>query len=109
MAKEYVVDGATLKCSMGTGTSNLMVSASRNVLLRGKREANIGDCKPFTNIPSFDACNITSPPKACAPACAMWAGGKGDVLIQGSPALLNDSFVLCASGGGIITISDSGQ
>jgi hypothetical protein len=39
----------------------------------------------------------------------MWTGGKVDVLIQNLPALLDDSFALCSAGGGMITISDSGQ
>jgi hypothetical protein len=79
------------------------------VQLKGKNAANIGDAKPFVNIPSFGGCKITSPPKPCTPACAIWIGGKADVLIGGLPALLNTDILICAAGGGIVKIKDSGQ
>ena len=108
-SKEYVVEGATLQCALGTGSGNLTVMPQHRVKLRGKNKANIGDAKPFINIPSFGGCKITSPPKPCTPACVMWIGGKTDVLIQGLPALLNSDKLVCAAGGGLISITDSGQ
>ena len=109
VAKEYVVEGATLKCTLGVASGKLLVTPPHRVKLTGKNRANIGDTKPFANIPSFGACKITSPPKPCTPACAMWLSGKTDVLIQGLPALLNSDKVVCMAGGGLISITDSGQ
>ena len=109
MGTEYVVNGARLDCTMGLAPAKLIVLPSRNVILRGNRKANIGDCIPFVNIPSFGSCKVTVPPKPCTPACALWMGGKMDTLVQGMPALLSNSFTICPAGGGVITISDSGQ
>lgn len=109
MSKEYVVAGATLECSLGTVSSKLNVLPLNRVQLKGKNRANIGDAKPFVNILPFGACKITSPPKPCTPACVMWIGGKTDAIIDTLPALLNSDILVCAAGGGIIKIKDSGQ
>ena len=109
MSQEYVVEGATLECSLGVASSRLVVAPPHGIELRGKKRANIGDSKPFVNVPPFGACKITSPPKPCTPACAMWISGKADVLLQGLPALLNTDKLVCMAGGGLIKISDSGQ
>jgi hypothetical protein len=109
MPAEYVVEGATLECSLGVTSSKLLVAPPHGIELRGKNRANIGDGKPFINIAPFSACKITSPPKPCTPACAMWTGGKADTLLQGLPALLNTDKIICTAGGGLIRITDSGQ
>jgi hypothetical protein len=109
MSKEYVVDGAQLKCTLGVAPSNLCVLSQHRVQLRCKNRANVGDAIPFTNILPFGACKITSPPKPCSPVCVEWIGGKSDFLVEGLPALLDSSKLICAAGGGIITIKDSGQ
>ena len=109
MSKEYVVEGATLECSLGMAGSKLIVLPQHGVKLKEKNRANIGDAKPFINFPPFGACTITSPPKPCTPACAMWISGKADTLVQGLPALLNTDKLVCMAGGGIIQITDSGQ
>lgn len=82
MSAEYVVEGATLECSLGVASSKLLVAPPHGVELRGKNRANIGDGKPFVNIFPFSACKITSPPKPCTPACVMWVGGKADGSIK---------------------------
>jgi hypothetical protein len=109
MSNEYVVQGATLECSMGIASSKLIVAPPHGIELRGKNRANIGDSKPFVNILPFGGCKITSPPKPCTPACGMWMAGKADTLLQGLPALLNTDKLVCAAGGGLIKITDSGQ
>jgi hypothetical protein len=108
MSKAYVVEGATLECTLGVTSSKLVVTP-HGVMLTDKNGANIGDAKPFINILPFGACNITSPPKPCTPACAMWIGGKEDVHFEGLPALLNTDKLVCTAGGGMIRITDSGQ
>jgi len=109
MGKAYVVHGAQLECTLGVAPSNLVVLPVHRVQLTGKNKANIGDAKPFTNIMPFGACKITSPPKPCTPACAMWIGGKTDLLLDGLPALLDSDIIVCAAGGGVISIKDCGQ
>ena len=110
MAKEYVVDGAQLECTLGVAPSKLVVlPKAHRIKLKGKSRANISDAVPFVNILPFGACKITSPPKPCTPACALWIGGKTDVLLSNMPALLNDDFIVCAAGGGKISIKKSGQ
>lgn len=109
MADEYVVDGAQLECTMGVAPGTLAVLPQHRVQLKGKGRANILDCKAFVNISSFGACTVTSPPKPCTPACVKWLGGKADFLVDGEPALLKSCKVVCSAGGGMISITDSGQ
>jgi len=109
MSTEYVIEGATLVCSMGAASSKLVIASPHGIELRGGNRANIGDSKPFDNFTPFGTCNVTSPPKPCTPVCAMWSGGKADTLLQGLPALLNTDKLICTAGGGLISITDSGQ
>ena len=109
MGLTYVVDGARLRCTLGSGPASLRVLPSRTIILRGSFRANIGDSKPMVNIPTFGSCHVTSPPKPCTPACAMWIGGKTDVLVEKLPALLSNATLVCAAGGGMIRIDDDGQ
>ena len=124
MATSYVVDGAKLSCPMGSSSPNLKVVPPHNVKLRGSEKANIGDGKPMVNIPPFGMCkSMMNPavaaataaamgaltPQPCTPVCAMWLGGKTDVLIQNLPALLSNSTIMCMLGGGMIKIDDDGQ
>ena len=109
MGKEYVVNSATLECSLGGAPSNLVVLPVHRVKLRGQNRGNIGDAIPFVNILPFGACKKSSPPPPCTPACSRWIGGKTDVLIDGDPALLDSDVIVCSAGGGTISISDSGQ
>jgi hypothetical protein len=86
-----------------------MVVPPHRVTLRGSNRANIGDFKPMVNITPFGSCNVTAPPKPCTPACSMWISGKPDVLIEGLPALLDSDITICAAGGGVVSVSKSGQ
>jgi hypothetical protein len=123
MSKSYVVDGAKLKCTMGSSQSSLKVVPTHRVNLRGSAKANIGDGKPFVNVPPFGMCKSPANPAVaaviassagattqapCTPVCAMWLGGKADVLIEKMPALLSDSKLICGFAG-TITIEDDGQ
>jgi len=123
MGKEYVVMGATLECSMGNANSKLIVLPVHRVQLKGKFRANIGDGKPFVNVPPFGMCQSMSNPAVasataaasgvltpmpCTPVCTMWIGGKTDVLVDNLPALLNSDKLVC-SFAGMIKITDSGQ
>ena len=109
MAVEYVVEGATLECSMGVARSKLLVPQSHGIELCGKNRANVGDAIPIANIAPFGACKVTTPPKPCSPVCIKWSGGKTDTLLDGLPALLSTDKLICSAGGGVIKITDSGQ
>ena len=109
MGKKYVVTGATLKCAMGTKTSDLTVT-SHKVQINGKDRGNISDAVPLKNVAPFGNCLVVpSMPRPCMPACSIWIAGKSDVLVGKLPALLDSDITVCPAGGGIITITDCGQ
>jgi len=131
MAKEYVVHGARLECSMGEFSSNLKVSSKHRVKLNGKYKANIGDCKPLVNVQPFGTCRslvhpdaatatalaadagsddeLTPPPTPCTPACSVWIPTKTDCFLDGMPPLMSTDKAICPLGAGVISVMDSGQ
>lgn len=124
MAKEYAVHGATLECKMGDSKSKLKILPTRKEKLTGKRQANIGDAKPFVNVPAFGkcksminpavasataACNGKLQPMPCTPACSIWIGGKPDHMVEKMPALMKGDKAVCPLGAGMIKVTDSGQ
>lgn len=107
--ESYVVEGAKLKCSLGTTNSKLMMPTGHGVYIKGKKQANILDMKPMYNILPFCNCMKSAPPLPCTPLVAMpWLNGKLDVIIGSSGALIDKSTVVCPFGG-IISIVDDGQ
>lgn len=106
MSNSYVVQGASVSCTMGSVNAPLRTTPGRRVKLRGKERANIGDCIPLVNVGPFGVCKMTKLP--CTPACAVWMGGKTNVLVQGLPALLDNSKAVCPLGG-ILKFKDDGQ
>jgi hypothetical protein len=105
----YVVEGASLKCSLGGTSSQLKVTTGHGVDIKGKKQANIGDHVGGKNIETFGTCSRASPPPPCIMATAMeWVGGKETVFIGGKQALLNTSINMCMCGG-IIIITNDGQ
>lgn len=109
MGKTYVVDGAKLKCSCGTITSNLKVAINHNASIEGKLQANIKDSRPNVNIKSFGPCGNRPKRKPCdLKITGQWSSGKTDVKVGGAPALLKSSKLRC-NRGGTISIVDPGQ
>jgi hypothetical protein len=110
VVKKFIVDGAELKCSLGTNPGKLIIPMPRKEQLLGKGVANILDCK-LSNIPpaTFGSCKVTSPPKPCTPTCIKWISGKCNAKAAGQDSLLDDSIVVCVAGGGMIEITDCGQ
>ena len=124
MAKEYVISGATLKCSMGDSTSKLVVLPTSRVKLKGKPKANITDCKPMVNVKPLGKCkSMINPavaaataaaqgklqPMPCTPMCSIWIGGKTNDLVGKKPALMKGDKAVCPLGAGMIQVKDSGQ
>ncbi|HEX3077615.1 MAG TPA: peptidoglycan-binding protein [Lachnospiraceae bacterium] len=104
-----VVEGATLKCSLGTTTTKLMVPKSHGAKIQGKKEATVADSKPNINIMPFGTCNKSNPTLPCTPNIQFqWKNSKSDYKIGGHQALTKGSCLACCFGG-IITITDDGQ
>ena len=106
MATSYVVDGATLKCSLG-GTCTLKVTPGRKTFIQGKPQANVDDYST-KSIPKFSFCSIPKS-KRCTPSLrGPWKNGKNDVIIEGAPALMHKSKIMCGKGG-VISIQKHNQ
>ena len=107
-AIEYVVEGATLECSKGITSSKLATPGRKRICIGNRLQANIKDSKPNKNIMPFGKCR-RGKKKPCTPKISMqWIGGKSDVIVDGAPALLATSKLVCQFGG-TICIKDSGQ
>lgn len=117
---EYVCNGATLECTMGTSCSHLKVTP-KNVILMGQDQANIADYVSIKNIPSFGRCrSLGYPPTASATAahhgkltpmpcvpgtCPKWSAVDKDSLVCSEPALLKPATLKCVYGGTISIVS----
>lgn len=106
----YVVEGATLVCTLGTAPSRLQIPPSRRIYINGKRQANITDDMANTNLLPFGSCLRPVPPQKCIRLTGgnRWVAGKHDVHVEGENALLNTDFLLCNCGG-VITVFADGQ
>jgi Domain of unknown function (DUF4280) len=120
---QLVTMSATLACSFGAATSNLIVLPVNKTIAEKKPAANIMDNVPIDNIPPFGMCSApTNPevisetaaalgvltPAPCVPSIpAPWAPGSPTVTIGGMPALNSTSKCMCAWAG-VIQITAPG-
>jgi hypothetical protein len=128
MPKEYYVnEGAKLKCPWGSEQPKLdVVHIGDPVYLCDELMANIADNKPMANIKPFGKCSSLANPAVAAATSANygrlqkmpcipvtpspWLGGKMDLIINGSPALLSTCKCACSwSSGRLIEVADPGQ
>ncbi len=108
-SETYVVEGATLTCTLGSCQNQLQIPNNHQIYINGKKRANIADHAGGANIMSFGTCSRSVPPPPCIMATSMkWVGGKDNVLVDSEPALLNVSINLCTCGG-VISIVNDGQ
>lgn len=121
---QIVCAGANCLCSFGTGPGTINPTSQTKVIVDGKPAATIQDCQ-MSNITPFGMCtSMANPQVAAATSAAMgvltpqpcmlmaagtWMPGKPSVLIDGKPALTNDSKLMCSRGMGNISISNPGQ
>lgn len=134
----YVVRGAKLQCSQGTDPGVLNTMYSHGVYIKDKPVLSVDDAICGANISKMNAFGLCKLKQGlpCEPEIAFgskWTGGKEDVLIEGAPALLSNSTLMCSctgvqeaissffaggstdnsatgsGGGGIISITDDGQ
>lgn len=106
MSVKQVEEGVTLKCTLGTKTSKLVIPKFHNATIGGKNAANIGDHVGNVNIMPFGNCARSYPPQGCTPTVPMkWINGQKTLKIDDEIALLNICTVACVHGG-IISIKD---
>lgn len=124
MDSSYVVEGATLKCSFGDSTSKFMVPVKHEVYINDKSQGNMMDFIPMANIKPFGMCSSMANPTVslatsnaggvlqkmpCIPAIKdPWLCCKSDVQINGFPAILSSSKLMC-TWCGVIEFQDDGQ
>ena len=121
MAGKLVNMGSLLKCSQGMAPTPLVVLVP-TVMAQGPQAANIMDCVPMANIPTFGMCMSPANPMViaataaalgvltpmpCIPVTTPWMPGSPTVLVRNFPALDASSKCMCAYAGEItITTTD---
>ena len=121
MAGKLVNMGSLLKCSQGIAPTPLVVLVP-TVMGPGPQAANIMDCVPMANIPTFGMCMSPANPMViaataaalgvltpmpCIPVTTPWTPGSPTVLVRNFPALDASSKCMCAYAGEItITTTD---
>ena len=121
MAGKLVNMGSLLKCSQGIAPTPLVVLVP-TVMGQGPQAANIMDCVPMANIPTFGMCMSPANPMViaataaalgvltpmpCIPVTTPWMPGSPTVLVRNFPALDASSRCMCAYAGEItITTTD---
>ena len=113
-----VTSGATLRCSMGSATSTLIVPPGRGVVAGGNPVATVADRVALVNIQPFGLCASTANPgffprsrrsPPCAPAFpAPWMPGSASVKTGGLP-LVNSGCQCQCQYGGMVSVVASGQ
>lgn len=120
---QVVVAGATVLCTFGTGSGNIIPSEV-SCLADGKPIATITDCQ-MTNITPFHMCTSPANPQvAAATAAALgvltpqpcmpmpagtWIPTNPAVVVGGKPCLTTGCMLLCANGLGQISVKAPGQ
>ena len=120
-----VVTGAQIMCPFGTAPGTLNCTSQTTVLADGKPMCTIQDMAPNTNVTPFAMCtSLANPAVASATAAALgvltpqpctptpagpWMPGNPKVLVDSKVALTQDSSLMCALGGGKISIANPGQ
>lgn len=116
---QLVVAGAMMTCIFGKVPVPLIVVPEGSLVTAVTPAATIMDFVPMENIATFGVCNSPANPAClnptgtgpCIPATvAPWVPGAPTVLINGMPALTNDSRCSCALGAPeCISIVEAGQ
>ena len=111
-----VTMGAMMTCTMGVAPCSLIVIRP-NVTGKMMPMANISDCAPGANIPTFGMCQSPANPAVaaataaamgvltpmpCVPAIAgTWIPTVPTVTVGGMPILTSDCKAVCSFGGSI--------
>ncbi|WP_394522862.1 DUF4280 domain-containing protein [Lacrimispora sp. JR3] len=98
--KFEVVEGVTLKCSMGSCGCCLKVPVSHGAVIGDKNQASVMDYKPGINFTCFGTCSRMTPPQPCVPVVLIpWLIKDMDHKINGEPVLYSNSVLSCLCGG----------
>jgi len=107
MGVEYVVRGGLMHCSLGTHDRKINLPVSHGSYVKGDPVMNKKDTATGANIPFFGICIKTG--EICLPSVTGdWQNPKEDTLVEGQPAITEESIACCCEGG-IITFVTSGQ
>lgn len=115
---QIVVDGATIKCTMGDKSSSLKVVSQSKHKIGGKKVATMLDFAPGANlfppIATFGTCKpfkaAPPPGQLCTPIpTGPWIDPLTKEKISGIPVLKDNACLMCARGAGKISIEKSGQ
>ena len=119
MAGKLVNAGSLLTCTQGAAPAALMVVVTTTTA-QGPPAANIMDCVPMANIPTFGMCMSPANPMVaaatvaalgeltpmpCIPVTTPWTPGSPKVLVRNFPALDATSKCMCAYGGQISAVT----
>ena len=119
MAGKLVNAGSLLTCTMGAAPAALAVVVPTTTA-QGPPAANIMDCVPMANIPTFGMCMSPANPMVaaataaalgvltpmpCIPVTTPWTPGSPKVLVRNFPALDATSKCMCAYGGQISSVT----
>lgn len=120
--KNYALNGAVLKCTMGDVTSKLKVTSQKKYKVQGKKVATMMDFIPGVNVKHpvtgplgvFGTCKpykaLPPPAQLCTPIpMGPWLMPHMTQKIQGKPALLENSCLMCARAMGRISIQKTNQ
>lgn len=120
----YIVRGAKMACDCGSHSRKINLPQSHGSYVNGKPVMNKSDNKFGENISYFGICNNPNNPntqtiylitekgenisgKPCCPNILKeWIKTKDDTIVEGKPALITKSELICAYKGKIIFVSD---
>lgn len=105
MSRKYVIDGACLKCTLGSTEGKLKVTSQTRLYAQGKKIATDQDVQV---IPTFGSCKTSSPPPPCVPDLQPWKKTSKKVGMGSKKFVMEDSMTQCSKGG-MITVKDHTQ
>jgi hypothetical protein len=122
----YVVMGAKMRCEKGSHPRKINLPVSHGSYINGKPMMNKGDNVVDQNISYFGICkdcqegediyligedgNQLPPGKKCmVQVSGEWSDPKDDTLVEGKPALLKKSWLVCSAYQGKIFFETTGQ
>ena len=106
MGKNYIVEGATVRCNMGEKPTRLQLPQDHGMYFMGKPLLNEQDCVAGVNVLPFGHCKRIG---TCKPLLSFkWEETQSDTKIDEHSGLIMDSLLGCYCGG-CITIKDDGQ
>lgn len=117
MGKNYVLDGAKMKCTMGDKSASLKVRSQSKYKVQGKKVATMMDFVPGVNylpLATFGTCKpykaLPPPAQLCTPIpMGPWLQPHMTQKIQGKPAIIESSCLICSRAMGRITIQKTNQ